>query len=359
MVDSSLDRSGDKWVEGNVALDALNSSLSGVLIANLQGQIVYVNPAFLKMFEYEGRMDVIGRNAGDLFVTQDVKRLADITAAIDKSQEATLEFTARHGDGTAFPVEVSASDVTNAEGEVVGRMASFVDITDRKALEERSVREERLAVLGQLAGGIVHELRNPLGWIKGSTYFLDMALEDPAPDVKKALELLKSGVVKSERIIESLLGFARSGSPRRREVGVNKVVRETLSTIDAPDSVEVVCRLDEPMPDILADPDQLDLVFGNLVLNAIQAMPDGGKLTVASKIAGASVLISFADTGTGISEENLERIFDPLFTTKTSGMGLGLALIKMLVEEHEGRIEVESEEGEGTIFTVRLPIESQ
>ena len=359
MTDPSVDRPEDQLVEGDVALDALNSSVNGVLIADLHGRIVYVNPAFLAMFEYGSKTDVIGRNAGDLFVARDVRRLADVKAAIEASKGKTLEFTARRKDGTAFPVEVSASDVTSAEENVVGRMASFVDITDRKALEEQVMRQERLTVLGQLAGGIVHELRNPLGWIKGSTYFLDMALEEPDADVRKALELLKSGVIKSERIIESLLGFARSGSPKRRKVDVNQVIREALSTIDVPEDVEVVYRLEESMPAILADRDQLGLVFDNLALNAIQAMSEGGRLTITSCIADGSISISFADTGTGISQENLERIFEPLFTTKARGIGLGLALIKMLVEEHGGEIEVASEAGAGSVFTVQLPIEFQ
>jgi len=222
------------------------------------------------------------------------------------------------------------------------------DITERKEMQERLVRSEKLAVLGQLAGGVSHELRNPLGAIKNAVYFLNMALQEPEPEVKETLEILEKEVGTSERIISSLLEFARPKPPTRRQVDINDVVREALSRTTVPESVEVVSQLDERLPLILADPDQLGQVFGNIVLNGIQAMPEGGRLTVkTSEVSGRLpksgwVAVSFTDTGVGIPKENLEKIFEPLFTTKAKGIGLGLALVKMLVEGHGGSIEVES-----------------
>jgi signal transduction histidine kinase len=225
--------------------------------------------------------------------------------------------------------------------------------------QEQLIRKEKLAVLGQLAGGVGHELRNPLAAIKNTAYFLDMVLEEPDPKVKEMLEILEKKVDTCERIINSLLDFARVKSPTRRKVDIDikEMVQETLSRIAVPESVEVVSQLNGTLPAILTDPDQLVQVFGNIILNAAQAMPDGGQLIVESQVPSPEwVAVSFTDTGVGIPEENLGRLFEPLFTTKAKGIGLGLAVTKTLVEGHGGRIEVASEMGVGTTFTVRLPI---
>jgi signal transduction histidine kinase len=222
--------------------------------------------------------------------------------------------------------------------------------------QEQLIRKEKLAVLGQLAGGVGHELRNPLGAIKSAAYFLNMVLEEPDPEVKETLEILDKEVATSERIISSLLDFARAKSPAWRKVDLKEMVQEALSRIAVPENVEVVSRLNGRLPIIVADPDQLVQVFGNIVLNAVQAMSGGGRLVVKSQVPSPEwVAVSFADTGVGIPEENLGRLFEPLFTTKAKGIGLGMAVTKTLVEGHGGTIEVESEVGKGSTFTVKLP----
>jgi signal transduction histidine kinase len=139
-------------------------------------------------------------------------------------------------------------------------------------------------------------------------------------------------------------------------VNINDVVQEALSRIAVPENVEVVSQLDEALPIILADPDQLVQVFGNIILNAVQAMAEGGRLVLRSEVESPEwVAVSFTDTGAGISEENLDKLFEPLFTTKAKGVGLGLAVVKSLVEGHRGNIKVQSEVGKGSTFTVRLP----
>jgi len=223
--------------------------------------------------------------------------------------------------------------------------------------QERLVRQEKLAVLGQLAGGVGHELRNPLGAIKNAAYFLNMVLEKPEPEVKETLEILEKEVATSERIISSLLGFARPKPPIRRKVDINEVVQEALSRTTVPEKVEVVRQLDATLPAVLADPDQLAQVFGNVILNGIQAMPQGGRLIVQSEVLNPEwVAVSIVDTGVGIPEENLGKIFEPLFTTKSRGIGLGLAVTRTLVEGHGGVIEVESKAAKGSTFVVKLPV---
>ena len=283
-------------------------------------------------------------------------------------------------DGSRFWARLEAAVALDREGQAVCR-AAMSDITERKRAEEELkeyserleemveertqelreaqeelLRKEKLAVLGQLAGGVGHELRNPLGAIKNAAYFLNMVLEEPDPEVKETLEILDKEVGTSERIISSLLDFARPKPPIRRKVDVNDVVQDALSRTTVPENVEVVSQLDEALPTILADPDQLAQVFGNLILNGAQAMPEGGQLVVKSEVLSREwVAVSITDSGVGIPEENLEKIFEPLFTTKAKGIGLGLALVKTLVEGHGGRIEVRSEVGKGSTFTVRLP----
>ena len=223
--------------------------------------------------------------------------------------------------------------------------------------QEQLVRSERLAALGELAGGVGHELRNPLGAIKNAAYFLNMALEKPEPEVKETLGILEKEVGTSEWIISSLLDFARPRPPTRREVDVNSVLQQVLSDADMPENVQVISQLDEALPIIMADPDQLVQVFGNIILNAIQAMPAGGQLVVKSEVENPEwVAVSFADTGTGIFEEDLGKLFEPLFTTKAKGIGLGLAVTKTLLEGHGGTIDAQGQVGKGSTFTVRLPI---
>jgi PAS domain S-box-containing protein len=268
-------------------------------------------------------------------------------------------------DGNPIRMVGSSTDITErkraekALKEYSERLEEMVEerTKELRDAQETLVRQEKLAVLGQLAGGVGHELRNPLGAISSAIYFLNMVLEEPDPEVKETLEILQKEVKTSEKIISSLLDFARAKAPTRRKVNVNDVVQKALSHIAVPENVEVVSQLDEMLPIVLADPDQLVQVFGNIALNAVQAMPEGGRLVVKTEVPGPEwVAVSFADTGVGIPEENLDKLFEPLFTTKAKGIGLGMAVTKTLVEGHEGTIKVESEVGVGTTFTVRLPV---
>ncbi len=223
--------------------------------------------------------------------------------------------------------------------------------------QEQLVRKERLAVLGQMAGGVGHELRNPLGAISNAAYFLRLVLEAPRPDVRETLNILEIEVAKSERIISSLLNFASPKSPILLKVNVNEIIQEALSSTKIPDNVSVTSQLCEAQQVIRVDPVQLCQVFTNLILNAIQAMPQGGQLAIRCEVSDTGyVIVSLADTGIGISKDDLARIFEPLFTTKAKGIGLGLAVSKTFVEAHDGMIEVESEMGEGSTFKVRLPL---
>jgi signal transduction histidine kinase len=177
------------------------------------------------------------------------------------------------------------------------------------------------------------------------------------PEVKEALKILEEQVTTSDRIINSLMDFTRQVTPDFKEVSVNAIIQRVLSRFKIPADIELVTKLDESLPSILADPDQLNRVFDNIILNAIQAMDKGGRLVVETGTYDPEwIAISFTDTGDVIPEEIREKLFEPLFTTKAKGIGIGLALAKNIVDKHGGEIDFESRIGEGTTFTVRLPI---
>ncbi len=230
-----------------------------------------------------------------------------------------------------------------------------------KEAQERFLRQEKLALIGQLTGSIAHELRNPLGTMKNAVYFLELVLESPDPTIQDHLDILNQGIQKSEKIINGLLDFARTKTPEKSEININRLLQEVTAQIvslSGEKSIEVITRLDEALPPIQADPEQLEQVFDNLMRNAIQAMPEGGQLTITSEVDNSDdVVVSVADTGRGIPPDALEKIFEPLYTGRAKGIGLGLALAKNLVEGHGGAIKAKSEgvPGQGSTFMVRLP----
>jgi signal transduction histidine kinase len=234
-----------------------------------------------------------------------------------------------------------------------------VQVRDRtaalEAAREELVRKERLAILGQLAGTVAHELRNPLGVIKNSVYYLRMkAPEDE--QMGRHFGILDREVTTANRIITELLDFARVPEPQRVATSLDGIVRDHLNRVGAFDGVELTVRLTAAPTDLHADPHQLDLVFGNLMRNAVQAMPNGGRLTVeTARDADGSLVLTVSDTGAGIPRENLELIFEPLFTTKAKGVGLGLAIVKQLTALNGGSVHVASEPGRGSRFSLRFP----
>jgi signal transduction histidine kinase len=222
-----------------------------------------------------------------------------------------------------------------------------------EAAQEELVRRERLAILGQLAGSVSHELRNPLGVIKNAVYYLNLVLPKDER-VRTHLAILDRQVATATRIISGMLDFARSTPPARASTDVNTLVRGGLDRLLPPATIRVVRDLAEELRPVMVDADQLQVVLDNLFSNAVQAMPDGGVLTVRTRGQDGRVEISVEDTGPGIPPDHLERIFEPLFTTKSTGIGLGLTLAKRLTEVNGGALRIENEPGSGARFTIAL-----
>ena len=221
------------------------------------------------------------------------------------------------------------------------------------SLREELARKERLAILGQLAGGVGHELRNPLATLQTSMYFLKMTLSESAdPKVRRHLGIMEQELNNANEIITNLLDFSRVRQADRAHVPVAEILRQALERYDF-GGVQVERDIKEF--DVLADPVQIRQVVTNLVTNAIQAMPEGGTLFIATgRSSDGEAWIAVRDTGTGIDAATLEKIFQPLFTTKAKGIGLGLAVCESLVRGNGGKITVKSELGKGSTFTVHL-----
>jgi PAS domain S-box-containing protein len=237
------------------------------------------------------------------------------------------------------------------------RLETEVETRTRELREaqERLVRQEKLAMLGQLAGSVSHELRNPLGVINSAVYFLGLIQPDAEDQVKEYLAIIQTEAHNAEKIINDLLDFARVKEGTRESVQVKALMTNVLIRFPVPEGIAVTLDIAENLPALYTDPLQVEQVLGNLVTNACQAMPQGGQLTISATQQAYEIAIAIQDTGIGISPENLKKLFEPLFTTKAKGIGLGLAVSQKLVEANGGRIGVESEVGVGTTFTVYFP----
>ncbi len=235
-----------------------------------------------------------------------------------------------------------------------------VEHRTRELLEahDKLLAQERLAAIGQVAGSVAHDLRNPLGVISNSLYFVDLVLPSEAESVRKHLAIMKREVERSTRIIQELLDFSavRASSAERQRLG--SLLDEILDSLafSVPADIVLDRRYDPMLPEFSFDRGQMARVFRNILDNAVQAMPDGGVISVASRLLPEAVEVVVADTGNGIPAGNMEKIFEPLFSTKPYGIGLGLAIVRKLVDNHGGTIDVSSIPGSGATFTIRLPL---
>jgi signal transduction histidine kinase len=244
-------------------------------------------------------------------------------------------------------------------GKVVGIVAVGRDLTERRRLEAQLSHSAKMASLGVMAGGIAHEVRNPLGIISASAQLL---LERPDDDQLRSqgLEKIFTATQRASLIIENLLKFARPVDGRKKETDVRTVLEETLALLTHQMTLQKVTliRAFKPLPHIYANPELLQQVFTNLILNACNAMPQGGTLTVTTQANGQKeILVRFGDTGQGILPEHMPMIFDPFFTTMPvgKGTGLGLSICYSIISQCQGTIDAESQVGKGSTFTVRLP----
>jgi len=258
--------------------------------------------------------------------------------------------------GECIPIELNATSINYQR-----RPADLVivrDIRERKQIEEQRLRLEKLATMGELATMVAHDLRNPLTSIRNAGFYIKNSCPGYAkPECKTAIEMLdiiEQETLFANNIINDLLDFAAKRSLQKNEQNINKIIEDSLTTSNIPENIKVERKFAEKAT-ANVDDKQLERVLLNLIKNAVQAMPNGGKLTVTTSETKEHVEIGFTDTGLGIPDENLSKLFTPLFTTKAKGIGMGLAICKKIVEQHGGTIEARSKAGQGTTFTIKLP----
>jgi len=265
------------------------------------------------------------------------------------------EFT----ENKIVPVSISASKIINEEGQFVGQVLIIRDLGEVRRLQDEIRRKEKLAAIGGLAAGVAHEIRNPLSSIKGIASYYKSKFEDGSEDKEMAVVMIEE-VDRLSRVISELLEFARPTKLNRKLSDINEILKHSTRLVEqeaAAKKIDIQLNLTSDPVKADVDPDRLTQCFLNLFLNALQAMESGGRLTVSSSTGvNGNIAIDIKDNGSGISAEDLSKIFDPYFTTKPKGTGLGLAIAHKIIEAHRGQIKVRSTIGQGTVFSIILPL---
>lgn len=338
-----------------------------------------VNPRFSELFGYS--LDEIrGKNINDVIVPED--RIDEGEMLNKKAGEGYVyhDTVRKRKDGTLVPVSISVAPIT-VEGQPKGYVGLYQDITERRQMEkklqeysehleglvekrtiqlkeahEQLLKSERLATIGKLAAMVGHDLRNPLTGIAGATYYLKTKLGSIMDKkTREMLELIENDIEHSNKIISDLLDYSREIPLDLTKTTPKLIIKDALTLVKVPKNIQT-SDLTENKPKIEVDVEKTKRVFVNIIKNAIEAMPKGGKLIIKSKKTNCRLEIAITDTGTGIPKKILEKIWIPLFTTKAKGIGLGLPICKRIVEAHGGTIFVESTVGKGTTFIVTIPI---
>ena len=363
----------------------LESAVDAIITIDRRGTIVSANPATTTLFGYSVD-ELVGRNVNVLMPApfheeHDGYIENYLTSGVRKIIGIGREVVGRRQDGTTFPMHLAVSEF-KSEGEVM--FAGIVrDISDLKLVERRLeelnaeleervkqrtselrdtqaelIRSEKYAMLGRVSGGIAHEIRNPLNAVKTSAYYLLNAGSPTEEKKREHLERIDRQVSLIDNVITALSDVARMPDAQLQQVDIVSLIRTAAGTIDFPDGITLVDELGDQEVTALMDQNQLVIALKNVLRNARDAMPEGGSITISCTANKDSVVLSIADTGTGIPDEIRDKIFEPMFTTRARGMGLGLSITRTIVEKNGGKLAVESQPGHGSCFTIELSRES-
>jgi PAS domain S-box-containing protein len=336
------------------------------------------NESVLRLLEYS-REELVGHSSDELNLLVDKnKRDQGIRVVREQGELSDFETNVRTKSGKMITV-LTSSEAINLNGQK-HLINTFIDVTLRKQMqakleeyskhleglvEERTKQlkdSERLATIGATAGMVGHDIRNPLQAITGDLYLAKTELatlpeNEQKADILENLDEIQKNIDYVNKIVADLQDYSRSLNPRAQETDIKSVLTEILDKNDVPKNVKVEVKVEDKAEKVMADPDYLKRIAANLTLNAVQAMPNGGKLTIhvyADKKTN-DVLITVKDTGVGIPEDIKPKLFTPMMTTKSKGQGFGLAVVKRMTESLGGTVTFESQEGKGTTFIVRLP----
>jgi PAS domain S-box-containing protein len=316
-----------------------------------------------------GRRGVLWRSYRDAFRYQ--PELAEIirTGLDDRVFAHEVELECAAGEtGRPVAVRLTSSELQDPRGETVGLVLLLRDCSELVQLERQLRQADKMAALGTLSAGLAHEIKNPLSAVELNLHLLAEELaerEQPRPELGRYLDILKAEIRRLQGVVENVVRVSRPTALNLEPLNLNNLLSHVVALVDyeaRQHKVDIRVELDPTLPAIPGDDTQLSQVFLNLLLNGLQAMPDGGTLFVTSgarREAPASLYGRVSDTGHGIAPGHLNRLFDPYFTTRGGGTGLGLAIAYRIVRDHGGTIEVASTQGAGTTMTVRLPLAPQ
>ncbi len=330
-----------------------------------EGKFIHVNRTELNKLGYsleEMRQMTLEDIVPDKYREEIRRHIKRITEA-GVSELETVFLTK---SGKEIHVEINGTGLYNKAGECICTRAFVRDITERKKMEEQMRRSEKLASMGELAAAIAHEIRNPLGAICNSVGILDTHLKLAGQD-KDLLEMIVDQSERLDRIITDFLTFAHPREPSFSLQDIREVIKSTIFLLEQDgrytDRVEIKEIYESILPKVYIDMDLIHQVFWNLFINALDAMPNGGQIRITVRKATLflrdAVEIVISDTGTGISLKELSKIFEPFYTTKSEGTGLGLSVVQQIIDDHGGTIDVKSDEGKGTTFYIKLPVGSE
>jgi len=344
----------------------VETSPDPIALCDRDGRVQMVNPALLSAFRLGSAEDILGASWLDFVVPDDRVRAADYARSVQAHRRiCTSEITFRRRDGSEFVGEARCSVMHGAAGDGAGVQYVVHDITERRRREHEQLRAVQIEALGTLAGGIAHDFNNTLAAIAGCVS-LAMKTMQPQPEARDLLSQAVDAAFRATALTRQLLTFSAGGKPVKVCLDIGELVRRVAGFCVRGSNVR--CRVEVPSGPwpVEVDAGQIEQVIGNLVINAKQSMPDGGTVTVrvsnhlaahpeAPERKRRYVCIAVEDTGMGIPAENLHRIFDPYFSTKHGGSGLGLATAYSVVRKHEGFIECASTVGHGSRFSTYLP----
>lgn len=334
----------------------------GVMVINLHGRITNWNGALEEIYGLE-RQQAIGHRITEVFQTDVLKTLREMMARSERERSEPVnvyKFRARSADDRELILNLSLAPLHSKTAEIEGTLVAIEDVTERMRLEEQLQQSDKLSSIGLLAAGVAHEVNTPLTGI--SSYSQMLMQQIPATDPRHLLlEKIHRQTSRASAIVNNLLNFSRVSDARLAPVNLNRVLDDTIQLLEAQlrnTQIEVVRQYEPDLPLALGNAAKLQQVFMNLILNARDAMPDGGRLELITEDLGEVVQIAFRDSGAGIAPEHLSKIYDPFFTTKQigKGTGLGLAVSYGIVQDHGGHIVVQSNLGEGTCFRINLPL---
>ncbi len=332
------------------------TSPDAVTATDLNGTIVEFSEQTCKLHGYS-RSELVGMNAFGLIAKRDHQRaMENLRKTLREGMVESVEYSFVRKDGSEFPAELSATVLLDDSGKPVGFVAISRDVTKRKQTEQRLFKSERLAAIGELAGMIGHDLRNPLTGIAGAAYYLRVKCK-PKMDSKELdmISTIEKCIDYSNKIINDLLDYSGDLRLELTETNPRMLLTNASTMLQVPVNIQLIDKTDEE-PIIKVDTDKLHRVFINLMKNAFDAMPNGGKLIIKSQSRNGQVVISFSDTGIGMSKRAIDRVWTPLYTTKAKGMGFGLPICKRIVEAHRGQISISSVVRKGTTITITLPV---